>query len=294
MADYDRYSNDQRGYERGRQWNRADRRDRDDYGQPDDRDGYGATAPYAGSEGLYNDTSYGNYGGGGGDYDVPRSGRGREDRAFGQPRGPRPSPRGGTYAYGAEDSARGYQRQYDPYLDRNAGYESRPFNPYGGEFGGDYERQGYGSGRGHQHGRGRDHRGFWQKAQDEVASWMGDHEALERRMQDERGSHYGKGPKGYRRSDERIRDEVSDRLSDDHWLDASDIEVRVENGEVTLSGTVTDRDSKRRAERLAESCSGVSDVQNNIKVRSASSTTTGDSSGLGVNSKLDEQARGRA
>lgn len=32
MADYDRYSDDPRGYERGRQWNRADRRDRDDYG----------------------------------------------------------------------------------------------------------------------------------------------------------------------------------------------------------------------------------------------------------------------
>ena len=157
MADYDHYSHDQRGYERGRQWNRADRRDRDDYGQPDDRDGYGASAGYGGSEGLYNDSSYGNYGGGGGDYDVPRYSRGREERAFGQPRGPRPSPRGGTYAYGAEDSARGYQRQYDPYLDRNAGYESRPFNPYAGEFGGDYERQGYGSGRDHHRRHGRAH-----------------------------------------------------------------------------------------------------------------------------------------
>lgn len=290
MADYDRYSNDdQRAYERGRQWNRADRRDRDDYGQPDDRDGYGA-----GSGSQRYDDSYGAYGAyaGGGDYDLPRDRRGQEDRVFGQPRGPRPSPRGGTYAYGAEDSARGYQRQYDPYLDRNEGYESRPFDPYRGEYGASYEGSGYGAGRERNRHHAR-HRGFWDKATDEVATWMGDREALERRMQDGRASHHGKGPKGYRRSDERIRDDVSDRLSDDHWLDASDIEVKVENGEVTLSGTVTDRESKRRAERLAESCGGVSDVQNNIKVRHGSSTSS-EGSGLGINTTLDDQARGRA
>ena len=291
VAEYDRYSDEHRGFDRGRQWNRADRRDRDDYGQPDDRDGYGARR---GSQGLLGD-SYGKDGGGGGDYDMPRYGRDQEDRVFGQPRGPRPSPRGGTYAYGAEDSARGYQRQYDPYLDRNDGYESRPFNPYRGEYGASdyaspYEDRTRG---GRRHGRGG-HRGFWDKATDEVASWMGDHEALERRKQDERASHYGKGPKGYRRSDERVRDDVSDRLSDDHWLDASDIEVKVENGEVTLSGTVTDRESKRRAERLAESCGGVSDVQNNIKVRRDASMNSGESSGLGINTTLDDQARGRA
>ena len=123
---------------------------------------------------------------------------------------------------------------------------------------------------------------------------MGDREALERRMQDERASHHGKGPKGYRRSDERIREDVSDRLSDDHWLDASDIEVKVENGEVTLSGTVAGRESKRRAERLAEGAGGVSHVQNNIKIRQPGSTPSNDGSGLGINTTLDEQARGRA
>jgi osmotically-inducible protein OsmY len=291
MADYDRYSRDQQAYQRGRQWNRADRRDRDDYGQPDDRDGYGVGS---GSQGLFGD-SYGNYGGGGGDYDMPRYSRDQEDRVFGQPRGPRPSPRGGTYAYGAEDSGRGYQRQYDPYLDRNQGYESRPFNPYRGEYGASSYASSYENRAHSRHDHGRDgHRGFWDKATDEVASWMGDREALQRRMQDERGSHHGKGPKGYRRSDERIRDEVSDRLSDDHWLDASDIEVKVENGEVTLTGTVMDRDSKRRAERLAESASGVSDVQNNIKVRQGSSTGSGEGSAVGLNTTLDDQARGRA
>ena len=51
------------------------------------------------------------------------------------------------------------------------------------------------------------------------------------------GRHRGVGPKGYVRSDERIRELVCDDLMDDPWLDASRIEVAVKDGEVTLSGT---------------------------------------------------------
>lgn len=79
--------------------------------------------------------------------------------------------------------------------------------------------------------------------------------------------HRGKGPKGYTRSDDRIREDVSDKFYDDGRLDASDIEVEVSQGVVALSGGVSDRESKRRAEDLAERCSGVRDVQNNLKVR---------------------------
>jgi hypothetical protein len=50
-------------------------------------------------------------------------------------------------------------------------------------------------------------------------------------------------------------------------LDASGIEVDVTNGEVRLSGTVEHREAKRRAEDLAESISGVSNVENIIKVK---------------------------
>ena len=80
------------------------------------------------------------------------------------------------------------------------------------------------------------------------------------------GEHRGRGPRGYQRSDERIREDVSDRLSDDGHLDASDIEVTVSKGEVTLNGTVSSRDQKRRAEDLAEEVSAVSHVQNNLRV----------------------------
>jgi osmotically-inducible protein OsmY len=76
----------------------------------------------------------------------------------------------------------------------------------------------------------------------------------------------GRGPKDYQRSDERIREDVNDRLTDDSWLDASEVTVEVKNGEVTLAGTVEDREQKRRAEDMAEQVSGVREVRNNIRV----------------------------
>jgi osmotically-inducible protein OsmY len=87
------------------------------------------------------------------------------------------------------------------------------------------------------------------------------------------GGQAGRGPKGYQRSDERLEEEVSDRLMADDWIDASDIEVRVKNGEVTLTGTVDDRLAKRRAEDIAEQVMGVRDVMNQIRVEPDSSST---------------------
>jgi osmotically-inducible protein OsmY len=110
-----------------------------------------------------------------------------------------------------------------------------------------------------------DGRGWWDRAADKVASWFGGDEG--RDYEAGRQSYRGKGPKNYRRSDERVKEDVSDRLSDDHWLDASEIEVTVSSGEVTLSGMVKTRDDKRRAEQLAEQVSGVDNVQNNIRVQ---------------------------
>ena len=85
-------------------------------------------------------------------------------------------------------------------------------------------------------------------------------------MQGQR-SYAGRGPKGWRRSDERIQEDLSEQLERHPQIDASDIEVHVENGEVTMTGTVPDRQSKRLAEDVAESVWGVHDVQNQIKVK---------------------------
>jgi hypothetical protein len=81
------------------------------------------------------------------------------------------------------------------------------------------------------------------------------------------GPYTGQGPRGYQRSDERIREEVCDRLTQHGRLDASDIQVQVHNSEVTLQGTVDDRQAKRTAEETAESVPGVQDVQNQLRVQ---------------------------
>lgn len=81
-----------------------------------------------------------------------------------------------------------------------------------------------------------------------------------------RGGYRGLGPRGYRRADERVREEICERLTDAEDVDASDIEVGVTDGEVQLSGTVAAREEKRRAELIAETVSGVRDVHNGIRV----------------------------
>ena len=123
----------------------------------------------------------------------------------------------------------------------------------------------------------RNDRGWWDRTSDEVSSWFGDDDAKRRRRMDHlnEGNHYGKGPKNYKRSEEKIKEDVNDHLSDDHFLDATDIDVEVNGTEVTLSGTVDSRHSKRRAEDLAEWVSGVTHVQNNLRVSSNNENNAG-------------------
>jgi osmotically-inducible protein OsmY len=175
----------------------------------------------------------------------------------------------------------GSERRYD--ADRGyggSGYSGGPDQ--------DYSRSNYGPGSsyggwGNTYGR-RDMsggsessgtqggRGFMDKASDEVSSWFGDEGARRRRERDE---HRGRGPKGYARSDDRIKEDVNDRLTDEGSLDASDIEVQVSSREVTLSGEVHSREDKRRAEDIAEMVSGVSHVQNNLRVKNRTGAMTG-------------------
>lgn len=91
-----------------------------------------------------------------------------------------------------------------------------------------------------------------------------------------RTSYTGRGPRGYQRTDERIREDVCDRLTEDHDIDASDIDLKVEAGEVTLEGTVTERRLKWLAEEIASSCSGVVDVHNHLRVKRHEAQPTGE------------------
>jgi sporulation protein YlmC with PRC-barrel domain len=90
------------------------------------------------------------------------------------------------------------------------------------------------------------------------------------------GWHRGRGPRGYRRSDERIREDINDRLSDRPDLDASNVEVTVANGEVTLAGNVNNRRDKRLAEDISENVSGVQNVENRLRVNQAQLGTSTD------------------
>jgi hypothetical protein len=83
------------------------------------------------------------------------------------------------------------------------------------------------------------------------------------------GGHYGRGPKGYVRSDERIREDVCDRFMSSDRVDCGQIEVNVQNGEVTLSGTVNSRQAKHCVEDIAAEVLGVKDVDNRLRVGEA-------------------------
>ncbi|WP_438017017.1 BON domain-containing protein [Sorangium sp. So ce315] len=84
----------------------------------------------------------------------------------------------------------------------------------------------------------------------------------------------GRGPKGYKRSDARIQEDVCEMLSDRDDIDVSDVTVRVENSEVTLEGTVPQRHHKRIIELVAEGVRGVEDVHNRIRVQRAIEPTS--------------------
>jgi osmotically-inducible protein OsmY len=102
-----------------------------------------------------------------------------------------------------------------------------------------------------------------------------------------------RGPKGYKRTDERIREDVNDRLAQQDEFDPSEIEVRVENGDVTLTGSVRSRHEKFRAEEIADEVSGVNDVHNQLRIGSAQTQqTTGTSTTLSsTNSPVSRNGR---
>ena len=82
----------------------------------------------------------------------------------------------------------------------------------------------------------------------------------------ERQRRSGRPPRAYRRSDDRIRDDIYDRLLRQDWIDAYDVEVQVKDGEVTLTGTVPSRQEKRAVEGLADDVLGVTEIHNQLRV----------------------------
>lgn len=158
--------------------------------------------------------------------------------------------------------------------DRTTDYDALGWSPEGEWFGdkpSGYVGEGYSGKRYRSAPRGIDYERNWQ---DEGRNAYGDRDYYGRREYDEvpgeyrrkTGGFVGRGPKGYTRSDERIREDVCELLTDDPRVDASNIDVKVENSEITLTGTVHAREDKRLAEDLADRVSGVKDVQNRLRV----------------------------
>jgi hypothetical protein len=99
-------------------------------------------------------------------------------------------------------------------------------------------------------------------------SYIGDQGQSSRSLsQSHQRNFAGRGPRNYKRSDERIREDLNERLTRHPDLDATDIDVRVTNCQVILMGVVEDRRAKRLAEDIAEDVWGVDDVRNELKVR---------------------------
>ncbi len=156
---------------------------------------------------------------------------------------------GGGFAYGSSwGGARG--NDYGNYQENNPQYRDQNRSRWGGQ--GHGNTQGGTSAAGNYMGSGRE---MWGNGE-------GNRQGQ---------SHRGRGPKNYSRSDDRIQDDVCDRLSDDESVDASGIEVSVSEREVTLSGEVDSKQAKRAAEDCAEAVSGVNHVQNNLRVKDSQS-----------------------
>ena len=106
-----------------------------------------------------------------------------------------------------------------------------------------------------------------------------------------RASYRGLGPRGYTRSDQRIYEDVCDRLTENPFIDATDIVVSVRDRTVTLAGSVDTMLALHQAEEIAREVAGVANLRNDLIVAGDGrrETTPGDR----VNRAMPAPARER-
>lgn len=282
------------GRDSGR-WNSSEDRwggQRGDFGNRMDSDrqyGQGSQSGMNSDRGGFGPESYGRgqYDDRGSQHEGRGSREGQRDasdwnqRAFGQGQG---QDRGGytSDSYGRTvHSMGGGQGGYGQgvgYNDRQ-GWNDRQ-SGYGQSYG---DRQGN-YGQGQSQGQGwNDRQGSYGQGQ-QSQSWGGRQDqgfgGQDRNMGmgEGGGQRTGRGPKGYKRSDERIREDICDRLAAHGEVDAGEVDVQVSEGEVTLTGTVTHKNDKRLIEQIAEFVQGVQEVHNQLRMQRSSSQRTSDSS----------------
>jgi len=252
------------------------------------RGGYAEGGPYSreGQGGGYGGRSAGGYGGGqfSGSYGSESQG------SYGG--GPYP---GGTYGGGQYSGGSQYGgSQYG--AGQYGGGQPGVGGQVGGPSGSYGEGQMSGYGGGSFAGPSSSYGTGWSGSQSSRGSWGSSSGTSSRR-----GRHTGRGPKGYQRSDERIKEEVCDCLTDDSDIDASNLEVEVSSGQVSLTGTVDSREAKWRIESLCDQISGVKDVQNSLRVQrntesgesdASSRSSRGGSSGSSSGSQQSRSSSG--
>jgi osmotically-inducible protein OsmY len=255
------------GYGRGNEWYSTSGRGPESY--------YGSNRGFEGyGQGGYGQGGYGQGGYGRGNEWNYGMGRGGEQPYYGYGRGEERMGFAGEFrnpSWSRESQYGGYQGyQGNQGLGNYPGYGGYSWSEYGG-YGG------YGGGGETRRFTTRD-RGY--------GSEIG-------RGELGRGSHYGRGPRNYRRSDDRIEEDINEQLTRHPEVDATEIEVNVDNGEVTLTGTVDNRNAKRIAEDVAESVSGVRDVHNQIRVSIGATGAGGAAGEREVARPTEREGRGR-
>ena len=232
-----------------------------------------------GAKGTEGTSGYGRYSGGGGagsgegrmvaspdQRDQQRGqdrGQDRGQRRESAPREHRHFGREGGGGYGVYDiggrGAEGYHRvaneNYDDML-KGSGNTNRPATPRHEDY--DYGTRHWG----HGEYRGSDETGGRGRNKDE-----GFFERIGEQIGEKVGRFFGVGPKGYRRSDERIHEDVCETLQRHHEIDASEVEVTVKSGVVKLSGTVDERRTRRMIEDVIDHIPGIQDIENHLRTK---------------------------
>jgi len=255
--DDDRFENQDRYRSRGQDFYRGQEQSRR-YTRPDydsDLDIERPGQARFGSRGSYS-SSYGNdYGSNDYGRDYGRDfGRGESSRDFGR------------------DSGRDYGREQGRDFGRDSDYESserwnRPYRSqqrssdrYEPSYRSESPRDWEGSSIGHADWG---YRGDLNRSSSSEQNWGRGSQDQQSRLNEQKN----RWPKSFKRNDERLKDDIHEELIRHGHIDASDIEVQVKDGEVTLTGQVVSRHDKRIAEELAEKVLGVHDVQNQLKVK---------------------------
>jgi osmotically-inducible protein OsmY len=211
-----------------------------------------------------------------GDYAGERSGYGEEWRS------PQSYGGQGSQNYGGQQRFGGGQQGYGGGgMGNYSGESSRQ-----GYFTGESSGQGYGASQGYggQQGYGGGGVGY--------AGQGYGYGSQQGSFGSQQGEHRGKGPKGYQRSDERIKEMVCERLRDDPSIDPTEVTITVVSGKITLEGTVDSRQTKNSIEEIAEQF-GSQEVQNNLRVQrpqQSQGTQSGESGQKGRGSGDDNAA----